>query len=280
MKKGKNSLKDTVKKKSRKIKNSRFKKRTEQGDLSEALKEIRLKLKPLTKAYISFREKRKIKKQKEELKKLKEEEKQKLIEQEEQRIKEQEEIKLKKAKKLKEEEEKRLKALEERRLKEKKIKEDRQKKERQDRIYKERLVKGEQERLNQLIRVRKLREEENQLKEQRELNIKSKIIEEQQVTKEKKLKDESKLINNYEDKRLEGKVKWYNNVKGYGFIKNEFVEKDIFVHFSALQSAGIKYLSEGDLLSFNIKYLDKGPSAINIQKISHKEARSHLKLVK
>ena len=280
MKKEKNSLKETAKKKSRKIKNSKVRKRTEQGDLSEALKEIRLKLKPLAKAYINFREKRKIKKQKDELKRLKEKDKQKLHELEEQRIKEQEEIKLKKSKKLKEEEEKRLKLQEERKLKEKKIKEDRQKKERQERIYKERLAKGEQERLNQLIRVGKLREEENQLIEKRELNIKSKIVEEQKLREEKKLKDKNRLNNYSENKRLNGKVKWYNNAKGYGFIKSEAEEKDIFVHFSTLQNAGIKDLREGEQLTFEVKYLDKGPSATNIQKIPNKDARTHLKLIK
>ena len=86
MKKKKISEKETAKNKSKKIKNSKVRKRVEPQNLSDTLKQIRLKLKPITKAYINFREKQKIKKQKEELRRLKEEEKQRLHEQETQRI--------------------------------------------------------------------------------------------------------------------------------------------------------------------------------------------------
>ena len=117
MKKGKNNEKEVAKNKLKKIKNSNVRKRIKQQDLSDTWREIRLKLKPLSKAYINFKEKRKIKKQKEELRILKEEEKQRLHEREEQRLQEHEERKLNKEKKLKEEEERRFKAQEERRLK-------------------------------------------------------------------------------------------------------------------------------------------------------------------
>ena len=82
MKKGKNNEKVIARSKLKKIKSSNVRKRTEQQDLSDAWRAIRLKLKPLSKAYINFREKRKIKKQKEELRRLKEEEKQRLHERE------------------------------------------------------------------------------------------------------------------------------------------------------------------------------------------------------
>ena len=141
MKKGKNNEKVIAKSKLKKIKRSNVRKRIEQQDLADTWRSIRLKLKPLNKAFINFREKRKIKKQKEELRRLKEEEKQRLHEREEQRLQEQEERRLKKVKKLKEEEERRLKAQEERRLMVKRIKEEQQERERQDRIYKERLAK-------------------------------------------------------------------------------------------------------------------------------------------
>ena len=100
MKKGKNNEKVIARSKLKKIKSSNVRKRTEQQDLSDTWRAIRLKLKPLSKAYINFREKRKIKKEKEELRRLKEEEKQRLHEREEQRLQEQEERRLKKVKKF------------------------------------------------------------------------------------------------------------------------------------------------------------------------------------
>jgi CspA family cold shock protein len=66
--------------------------------------------------------------------------------------------------------------------------------------------------------------------------------------------------------RLNGKVKWFSDAKGYGFIEREDKEKDIFVHFSAVKDAGLKYLKEGDQLTFEVANTDKGSSAINLQK--------------
>ena len=96
MKKGKNNEKEIAKNKLKKIKSSNARKRIKQQDLSDTWRVIRLKLKPLSKAYIDFQEKRKIKKQKEELRRLKEEEKQRLHEREQHRLQEQEERKLNK----------------------------------------------------------------------------------------------------------------------------------------------------------------------------------------
>ena len=67
---------------------------------------------------------------------------------------------------------------------------------------------------------------------------------------------------------LKGKVKWFNGKKGYGFIEREDGENDIFVHFSAVKSAGLKYLREGEQLTFEIENTDKGPSAVNLDKTS------------
>ena len=64
-----------------------------------------------------------------------------------------------------------------------------------------------------------------------------------------------------------GKIKWFNPAKGYGFIENEAGGKDVFLHVSALEQAGIDTLEEGQAVSFDIGE-DKGKeNAINIKKI-------------
>ena len=65
-----------------------------------------------------------------------------------------------------------------------------------------------------------------------------------------------------------GTVKWFNGKKGYGFISTDVEgEKDVFVHASAVREAGLRFLNEGDKLSFAIEDGDKGPSAVNLKKI-------------
>ena len=56
---------------------------------------------------------------------------------------------------------------------------------------------------------------------------------------------------------LKGKVKWFNGTKGYGFIEREDKEKDVFVHSSAVRAAGLKYLNEGDELTFDVENGEK-----------------------
>ena len=68
---------------------------------------------------------------------------------------------------------------------------------------------------------------------------------------------------------LKGKVKWFNGTKGYGFIEREDKEKDVFVHSSAVRAAGLKYLNEGDELTFEVENGEKGPAAVNLQKKKH-----------
>ena len=62
-----------------------------------------------------------------------------------------------------------------------------------------------------------------------------------------------------------GKVKWFNNSKGYGFIENEG-GGDVFVHYSAIQGDGFKTLNEGESVEFEVSQGDKGPQAINVVK--------------
>ncbi len=63
---------------------------------------------------------------------------------------------------------------------------------------------------------------------------------------------------------INGKVKWFNSTKGYGFIEREDKEKDVFVHSSAARAANLD-LNEGDALTFEVEIGEKGPSAVNLQ---------------
>jgi CspA family cold shock protein len=62
---------------------------------------------------------------------------------------------------------------------------------------------------------------------------------------------------------LQGKVKWFNQEKGYGFIEVEG-DKDVFVHYSAIQQEGFKTLKEGDTVEFDVVEGQKGPQAANV----------------
>lgn len=71
--------------------------------------------------------------------------------------------------------------------------------------------------------------------------------------------------------RLKGKVKWFNNAKGYGFIGREDGGADVFVHYSSIQSEGYKSLQEGDDVEFEIAQGQKGPQAENVVKLQAAE---------
>ena len=64
----------------------------------------------------------------------------------------------------------------------------------------------------------------------------------------------------------QGTVKWFNAEKGFGFISRED-GSDVFVHFSAIQGDGFKTLEEGQAVTFDVEDSDRGPQAVNVEKL-------------
>jgi len=64
-----------------------------------------------------------------------------------------------------------------------------------------------------------------------------------------------------------GKVKWFNDAKGYGFIQQETGGPDVFVHFSSIQADGFKTLAEGQEVEFEMETGDKGLHATKVLKV-------------
>ena len=66
---------------------------------------------------------------------------------------------------------------------------------------------------------------------------------------------------------MQGKVKWFNAEKGFGFINANGIEKDIFVHYSVINQEGYRALAEGDNVEFDLVETDRGVQAQNVTKI-------------
>lgn len=79
--------------------------------------------------------------------------------------------------------------------------------------------------------------------------------------KVKSVKEDAKV------EKLQGKVKWFNNTKGYGFIGRD-AGPDVFVHYSAISMEGFKSLQEGDAVEFEVVQGQKGLQADKVAKLS------------
>jgi cold shock protein len=71
--------------------------------------------------------------------------------------------------------------------------------------------------------------------------------------------------------QLHGKVKWFNNTKGFGFLEQES-GKDVFVHYSAIAGDGYRTLTEGEAVEFEITETSKGLQALRVTKLSQVSA--------
>lgn len=66
-----------------------------------------------------------------------------------------------------------------------------------------------------------------------------------------------------------GMVKWFNDSKGFGFIQAEGTDRDVFVHYTAIQGDGFKTLAEGQKVTFDLIDGPKGPQATNVLKAAN-----------
>lgn len=82
---------------------------------------------------------------------------------------------------------------------------------------------------------------------------------------------ETKSVTSEEVGKISGKVKWFNNAKGYGFIVADGGEEDMFAHYSAITMEGYKTLKAGQSVLFDTKPVENGIHAINISAVEEME---------
>jgi CspA family cold shock protein len=70
-----------------------------------------------------------------------------------------------------------------------------------------------------------------------------------------------------ESDRMQGSVKWFSRVKGYGFIAPEDGGKEIFVHFSGIEGEGYRNLEEGQRVTYTVEETPKGPQAVSVRAV-------------
>lgn len=70
-----------------------------------------------------------------------------------------------------------------------------------------------------------------------------------------------------------GKVKWFNNAKGYGFVLAESADEDLFVHYSSIEMTGYRTLRAGQEVSFEIQQGPKGLHAVNVRPLDAPDER-------
>lgn len=66
---------------------------------------------------------------------------------------------------------------------------------------------------------------------------------------------------------MQGKVKWFQEKKGFGFITPDDGSRDVFVHFSEIEGKGFRTLAEGDAVVFDVEQAEKGPMAKGVRKV-------------
>ena len=71
--------------------------------------------------------------------------------------------------------------------------------------------------------------------------------------------------------RTQGTVQWFSRVKGYGFVRPDEQEEDVFVHYSAIQGEGYRNLNEGQRVEFTLEDTPKGPQAVDVVGIEGEE---------
>ena len=74
--------------------------------------------------------------------------------------------------------------------------------------------------------------------------------------------------------RVLGTVQWFSRVKGYGFIRPDTQEEDVFVHYSAIQGEGYRNLNEGQRVEFAVEDTPKGPQAVDVVGLEGEETES------